>query len=402
MADITFRAFAGINNLLPAERIRSLPTQDNATCELVDAVNVDIDNSGRISRRSGTEQKVAGAAHSLWSNGDLCMFVQGNRLMQLQPDFSTNILAAGLVEDMPVCFVEAAGNIYWSNGQQSGAFVNGRGRPWGMPVPPNPGIESIFGNLTAGDYQIAMTWRRDDGEESGAGMAEKITLGDNGGLRITWTPPADPGITDACLYLTEPNGEQLYRVFVAPAANGNADITSAQLALPLNTQWLDQPPAGQCLAYHRGRIYIASGAFLYATTALGYGLCDLRDYLAVDDTTIRFLASVEHGLFVGTESAVYFLAGDKLEDLALTVAVDAPAVARSAVNAEGVIVTGDANLAGQQVAIFATALGIYVGLEDGGVINMTQAAYRFDATATGAGLFRSGDTLRQYLLFLQN
>lgn len=401
MADVTFSAFAGINNVLPPERIRAVPTKTDATCELVTASNVDIDNSGRLSRRAGTTQLVADSAHSLWSNGDLCLYVTGNRLMQLRPDFTTATLAAGLVPDLPVSYTEIAGSVYWSNGQQSGSFVNGRGRPWGMPVPELPGIEPIFGSLTAGDYQIVLTYRRADGEESGAGMAERISLPDNGGLRVTWSIPADPGIAEVVIYLTEPNGETLYQAFVAPAANGNADILSAQLALPCNSQWLDAPPPGQCLAAHRGRIYIASGAFLYATTALGYSLCDLRDYLALDNTRIAFLVSVEHGLFIGTEKAVYFLAGDRLEELSLKVVVDAPAVARSAVNADGALVTGDASLSGQVVALFATDIGVYLGSGDGSVSNMTTGRYRFDATPTGAAIFRSGDTLKQYLLFLE-
>lgn len=400
MADITFSRFAGINNVLPPERIRSLPTQDNAACELAAAVNVDIDDSGQLSRRAGTVLKLAGAAHSLWSNGDRCLFAQADRLLLLRADFTTATIAAGLAADQPISYASVADNIYWSNGTHSGALIGTKSGPWGMQVPAVPGVAPIAGSLTAGAYQVVMTWRRDTGEESGTGIAASVTLTDSGGVRVTWDVPTDPGIVDALIYLTEPNGSTLYQALVAPAANGTADITSAQLSLPCNTQWLEAPPAGQCLAYHRGRIYIASGAFLYATTPLGYGLCDLRDYLAVDSSTIRFLAGVEHGLFVGTEKAVYFLAGDQLEELALTVAVDAPAIARSAVNAEGVIVTGDQAMTGQQVAVFATGLGIYVGTEDGSVINLSAGRYRFDASASGAALFRNDPTLKQYLLFL--
>lgn len=402
MTDVTFSAFAGINNVLPPERIRAVGTQLNATAELVVASNVDIDNSGRLSRRAGTEQKVVGAAHSLWSNGDVCLFAQDNRLMLLRRDFTTATLAAGLVPDLPMSYVSVVGNIYWSNGQQSGAIVGGRGRPWGMTAPDAPALAAIFGALTAGDYQVALTYRRADGEESGAGMAERITLGDTSGVQVTWTPPADPGITEVAIYLSEPNGTQMYQVFVAPAGNGQADILSAQLALPLNTQWLDAPPPGQCLAAHRGRIFIASGAFLYATAPLGYSLCDMRDYLAIDDTLIRFVAGVDRGLFIGTEKGVYFLAGNRLEELSLKTVVDAPAVARSAVNADGALVTGDAGLAGQQMALFATGLGVYLGSGDGSVANLTHERYRFNAAPVGAAAFRTDNTLHQYLLFLQS
>lgn len=402
MTDITFRAFSGINNLLPPERIRSLATQSDATCELVAASNVDIDNSGRISRRAGIEQKVAGAAHSLWSNGDLCVFVQGNRLMQLQPDFSTNVLAAGLIEDMPVAYVEAAGNIFWTNGLQSGSFVNSKGRPWGMPTPEAPFAFPIVGNLGSGDYQYAMTYRRTDGSESGAGMASRISLTDNSGLHVEWRIPQDPTVSEVVIYLSEPNGEQMYQAIIAPVADTAADITSAVLATPLATQWLDAPPAGQVLAHYRGRIYIAAGSVLYATVALGYEWVDMRDYVAFDDSAIRIVAAVESGLFVGTEKGIYFLGGTEFGEMTLVTQMqDVSAVMGSLAIVDGKDATGKDELSGKQLALFTTSAGIVLGMPDGSLVNLTSDRYRFVSGKRSAAIFRFQDKLNQYMVFVQ-
>lgn len=400
MADPTFSAFAGVNNTLAPERLHSLPTRDNATCDLVAAVNVDIDNSGQVARRVGTTQKVAGAAHSLWAHGNDCLYVQGTTLKRLNADFSSTTLATGLTAGLPLTYVAVNGRVYWSNGQESGAYVDNANRSWGMAIPDAPGLQAIAGTLSAGTYQAVVTCVRGDGQESGAGMASVITLVDGSGLRVTWDIPLDLDIADIHVYLTEPNGEVLYQAAEAAASLGSVDITSAGRFLPLDTQWLDAPPAGQDLTLHRGRIFIAAGAFLFATTALGYEYVDMRDYLALDGTTIRFVIGVERGLYIATEQQVYFLLGDRLEELGLKTVVNAAGVARSAVLADGFAVTGNQALAGQQVALFATAEGICMGTPDGQVVHLSQDHYRFTATASGAACFRQTDTLNQYLLFM--
>jgi hypothetical protein len=392
MADATYKAFAGIRNTLPPERL--------APEDLTEAVNVDIDDSGRVSRRAGTTLQVAGAAHSLWSDGEDCLYVAGSALKRLNADFSSTTLATGLLLDMPNNYVAVNGNIYWSNGQQSGALANGRSRSWGMTLPEPPGLLAIAGLLPAGAYQAVLTTLRADGQESGAGIASLITLPDNAGVRVSWPVPPDPAIVEVAVYLTEPDGKTLYQAAVVAASNGSVDITSYRTALPLATQWLDQPPAGQCLAVHRGRIIIAAGNVLFATAALGYEYCDRRDYIPLDGSSITFVAAVEHGLFVGTEQQVYFLAGDRLEDLALKVVVDGAGIARSAVAADGFAVSGNAGLAGQQCVLFATSEGICQGNPDGSLLHLTHERYRYLASATGAAHFRRSAVLNQYLLFL--
>jgi hypothetical protein len=72
MKPAAFTSFAGVRNTLEAERLHVMPTRDNATTDLVEAVNVDIDNSGQVARRSGIAVVNAGACHSLWSGASRC------------------------------------------------------------------------------------------------------------------------------------------------------------------------------------------------------------------------------------------------------------------------------------------------------------------------------------------
>jgi hypothetical protein len=384
----TFKAFAGINNRLPPERIHSLPTQTDPTCELVTATNIDIDDSGRAARRAGQTLKVAGASHSLWCDA-ICLCVQAGALKQINTDYSTTTLATGLTADY-VSYQRVNDRVYWSNGTQNGVIVDGVNRSWGMPIPNLPTVSAISGNLTAGTYQYSMTTLR-DGMESGAALAGTIELTVGQGLRFTFTG-------NVSLYVTEPNGTTLFQC--ATSNTGTYDHIGGALSLPLDTQWCDQPPAGQCLTQYRGRIYIASGQFIYATTALGYELCDLRDYLSVDNSKITMLAGLENGLLVGTEKATYYLSGMSLAEFT-TLPKGAAVIPRTLLIEDGQTVTGKAEYAGRQVALFTTTEGICLASPDGSVVNLTQDRYGFSAAGIGAAGLRNDATLTQYLLFLQ-
>lgn len=384
-----FKAFAGINNRLPPERIHSLPTQTDPTCELVTATNIDIDDSGRAARRAGQTLKVAGASHSLWCDA-LCLCVQAGVLKQINTDYTTTTLATGLNSDY-VSYQRVNDRIYWSNGTQNGVIGNSVNRAWGLPIPNLPMVTKISGNLSAGTYQYSMTTIR-DGMESGAALTGTIELAAGQGLRFSFTG-------NVALYVTESNGTTLFQCATSNA--GSYDHIGGQLSLPLDTQWLDQPPAGQCLTHYKGRLYIASGQFIYVTTALGYELCDLRDYLSVDSSKITMLAGLENGLLVGTEKATYYLSGSSLAEFSIT-PKGSPTIPRTLRLEDGQTVTGKAEYAGRKVALFTTTEGICLASPDGSVVNLTQDRYNFTASGIGAAGFRNDTTLTQYLLFLQN
>lgn len=405
MSQPTFTAFAGIRNTLDPERLGVAQRQrggiDQRT-DLTAAVNIDLDDSGRASRRAGQTRVVAGAVHSLWSDGASCLFVQDGALRLLHPDYSSAILATGLT-DAKLAYVGVNGAVYWSDGSRTGAVVGGAAASWGLALPPaQPAATVIPGVLPAGTYQYALTWLAEDGQESGTGPAARIDLGDGSGLRFAWPAPLDARIARAALYVTAPNGTVPYLASVADARAGVADWRGGDLALPLATQWLDAPPPGQDLTWHRGRIWIAAGEFLFATNALGYGYCDLRDYLALDGSPIRFVAGLQHGLFVGTARAVYYLAGDTFESMDVNSVVDGYAVPGSALVVDGFGATLDPALAGVQCLLFACARGVCLGKPDGSVVNLTYDRYQSNMDLIGAAVLRTEETLTQYLLALHD
>lgn len=391
MADVVLDKFAGLRNTAAPEQL--------AAADLTVADNIDLDNAGAARRRDGSTLRVPGAAHSLWASGTDCLYVAGDQLRRLHADYSSTLLASGLLAARPLSYVPVAGRIYWSNGVQTGIVDGNRSRSWGLAAPEVPDVAATAGLLPAGRYQAALGWVRRDGQESGVALPAVIDLADGAGVRFAWDRPRDTDIAQAALYLSEPDGMVLYRAAVADVTAGSATVTRATLATPCATQWLDRPPAGQSLAYARGRIYIAQGPTLFATAALGYEYVDLRDFLAFDGSPIRFVAGIDAGVFVGTEQAVYFAAGERLDAMSVRTVVGAPGCAGSVAYADGARATGRAELAGLQVCLFATGDGIVLGLPDGGVLHLTQPRYTFAVAAAAAASFRHDATRSQYLLF---
>lgn len=396
-----FTAFAGIRNTLEPERLHVMPTRDDPTTDLVAAVNVDLDNSGLPSRRAGTSLVRAGAAHSLWAQGDMCIFASGTSLMRLYPDYSSEVLTTGLTANAPVSYVEVNGRIYWSNGHESGVIAAGASRSWGMEVPAQPGLSAVGGQLSPGQYQCVVTHVRNDSQESGAGLPAVLALSADGGIRVTWALPNDPTIELARVYLSTPDGTVLYLADECPIDDLYTEIASCAFAVPLNTQWNDKPPAGHLLAYANGRIYIAEGPYIFGTTALGYEYVDLRDYLAIDGTRIRVLIGVEGGLFAATDNAAVFLRGKTFESIEMTYVSSKGGVEGSACHVDGQMATGMKELAGKRCVLFTTGDGVLLGLPDGTVMNLTMDRYKFDTTDLGAAGFHENPKLNSYLLFLR-
>jgi hypothetical protein len=401
MKAIELRRFAGINDVLPPERISNYPTRDSSDIELIEARNVDIDNARRLSRRTGQTMTVAGnAVHSLWSNDDVCLYVANGVMFRLLPDFTSVTLAAGL-SSAPLCYAEVNGRVYHSNGIDSAVYDDGRVRGWGIPIAGiRVGATATGGNLVAGVYQYAMTFIREDGFESGCALAGRIELPDNGAVTFDWDVPHDPAITDAALYLTQPDGETLLQAVVVDVELATYTYNGGPRGLPLATQWLDAPPAATAMALYRGRLYIASGEVLYATAALSFEHCDLRDFRSFDGSPITLLAPVVSGVFVGTASAIYFLAGATLAEQKLDVKLNVGAVRGSLAFGDGEAVTGRKELAGQGVVLFATAEGVVLGLPDGALLQLTRERYNMLSTGIGAALFEAGPYSR-YLLSMQ-
>jgi hypothetical protein len=107
------KGFRGKNNL--ADPARILPS--GGASFLAECRDADIDDEFMIHRRGGFGPPVflGGGIHSLWSNGEVCLFVQGADLKKLNPDYTAATVISG-VGSAQMVYVDVAGAVFLTNG----------------------------------------------------------------------------------------------------------------------------------------------------------------------------------------------------------------------------------------------------------------------------------------------
>jgi hypothetical protein len=402
-------SFAGINDKKESERLESgfsrpdIPGVQQTPVEFESATNADVDDSGELSMRAGTTQKIAGSFTSLWSDGDTALAVKDGSLHQVMPDLSTTTELVSSI-GASVAYESVGGKIYWTDGGATGVIDNGVSRSWGLPTPPIPVTLVVgTGSLVGGSYIVALTYTGKDGQESGSSMPVSAVVVADGSISITWDATSlDSNINTVRMYVSEPNGSTLFFANSVMASAGSMTFSGGIQGKMLSTQWLVKPPAGDALSNYKGSILIASGQYLYATTSLGRELCDITQFKAIDGTQITMLKSVETALFIGTELGVYSLTGDTFKNMDLTFRKKGTVVKGTAIVDDGFSVLGSAELSGKQICLFTMVDGVVVGLPDGTVVPLTESAYNMDTGVSGAAVFKNDPTNHQYLVFQQS
>lgn len=384
--------FAGLRNNITADSF--------ALSDLESAFNVDIDDELSLLRRKGfSAPLVAGAMHSLWSDGEKCFVVLGTQLVQILHDFTTRVVRSGLTPGLTMAYESLAGRVYFSNGSENGAIAGGVARSWGLSVPPMSGAIPTGGALLPGKYQFAVVYVRSDGQQSGAGRAQVVDLPSGGGFRAMLTIPADPDVTEKRLYVSKPDGEILYSYgFYAASANEALVDSPVSWNLRLDTQHLSPPPAGEHLAYYNGRMYVARGNTLYPSEPYALELFDPRRAMPFTGA-LRMVAPVTDGIFVATDHETIFLAGKEPESFDYQVKADYGVI-------PGTLAYGSADQLGDgerdsRVAFWASTRGMCAGLDGGTLRNLTQNRFAYPTTSRGAGVVRRIRGINQYLAVLE-
>lgn len=390
-----YREFTGVRNDVDVERF--------GPKDLVAADNCDLDSSGKLQRRAGYTQRLAGNCHSLWSDGALCLYISGGNLRRLRTDYTSETLRGDLTPGARVSYCPVNDRVYYANGYETGVIDNGASRSWGLTPPSyQPLASAISGKLYAGTYQFALTFLRSDGQESGTGLAESVEVSANGGIAFSAIAvSADPDVTDKRLYLSTANGEVLYHALTLPNATTAATYVDDGLRLqsPLDTpRFLQGALPGHLVAYYRGVLLVAVGNLLFHSEPHAYELFDIRKYLPFD-SRITLIAPMDDGVYLGTEKRVVFLAGRSPDEFEVVQKTPYGAIPGTLAYAPASLVKQAQNQGENPVAFWLSPQGVCLGLNQGAVLNLTQH-YTFNASAAGAGLFRRGD--RAHYLALLN
>lgn len=301
----------GVDNVhasyeLPADSLRS-------------GVNVDILDSGKIRRRLGrTSAVVAVDAHSLWSHRLLTnsYYVSGTTLYSLDKSMVSTTVVSGLMFGRGVAYLYLNGEVFWSNGINSGRIRNGLNTPWGIETPAgNATLTATAGGLPPGAYQVVTTFKNAAGEESGSQNTQKITLVTTGGISMTNLPSTtNPEMVYQCIYVTATNDDKLHKVAQLPIAQTSYTIASAGVpTVHLKTFGLSPMPGGTILAYLNGTIFAANGKYIFYSEPLRYGLCYMSRNFFQFSSDVTIMLSVTEGLHVCADKTYFISAPETAE-----------------------------------------------------------------------------------------
>lgn len=378
---------------------------------------------GRLSARSRVERMVTGSnTHSLWSGDHNTCYVDAGDLYLLGQDMTGTLVRAGVGAD-EMFYTEIAGVVFYSNGSVTGTIVNGADAPWGLPLPVGPVAYPIAsGGLVAGNYMVAYTYKDASGRESGATQTVLVTVAEGGGIQLSTptvgtgsgqggnghgyghshqygqggdsTAGAGTGYTTR-VYVSPPNGDQLYWVQDIPAGALVSYVGAHQPGKLLTTQHMQAPEPCKYIENYNGRIYSAVDNALLATQALNYDITRPSTDFVMFPDPITMVKSVVDGVYVGTRHGVAYLDGNDLPLFRTRPADMLPPIEGSALAVDG----GLFGESGKGI-VWLTRRGWVFGGAGGKVKRLTEAQMSLPEYDRAASLYREHDGMRQVLSFV--
>lgn len=222
--------FIGMNTIKPRTELKS--------GELLQAVDVDLDHTGRATPRIGYRKIRSGNIHSAWCKGNLCLFGDGLGLYRLHDDLSVTKLA-DLQTDRPIDFEDVNGTVIFSNGVDLG-FVESGAVVWpGVPkVGTLPVVATPAGQLltfyngallvAAGDQLVTTLAYNLEAVHATKGFTPMGSI-------ITMLLAVDDGVwissSDAVYFLSGPGYDEITfrKILDAPAIFRTAQLSDANL-----------------------------------------------------------------------------------------------------------------------------------------------------------------------------
>ena len=165
---------------------------------------------------------------------------------------------------------------------------------------------------------------------------------------------------------------------------------------PIKGKLLQRPPLATALAYFNGRIYLASGRDVWATELYLYDWVDsVKGYLPFEND-VKVLAAVADGLYVGTETAVWYLSGPFNEMRRVQVA-NYGAIPGSAQAVPSNLIPDELSRDTRGGTLIMTKQGLCIGMDGGQFVNLMQSRVIFPDAVRANSLFRMQDGVNHYL-----
>lgn len=304
------KSFKGLNNVTDPMRL--------GMSWLAQADNVNITDTGGISKRDGYTLAQAGAFSSAYSTLDFQRtYLATDTAIQ---NFSGESIYA-LTSTAPMFWCEINFQVFFNNGTDSGVIMpDDTVLPWAWSVPGAPAVTAVTGKLPAGLYQVRCTYLLADGRETGAGEAAEITLTEGQALQISAIPFLPGNLTNVYIAPADSTVYQLAYTTTSSALvfNTNPDALGRDL---LNIFLDPLPPSTDVIQAWRGRVYASEPmtpndqSVVWVSEPLAFHLFNLNSGFFMVPGRVLMLAPHKDALIVGTANRIYAYTGEKLEQI---------------------------------------------------------------------------------------
>lgn len=324
-----FAEWKGMNNRLPA---KSLPDT-----LLRNAVNVEIDNAGRVRSRPGMTAVYNGAGlHSGFSCSVGTFFVESGVLKRLNDDDTATVVRSGVVGTVAYCEApDSTGShaVYCSD--ESATWVvhsDFSVTTWGVVVPTAPTLNRASGNLPSGVYTLYLVSVK-GGIESGASPTATITVTDSSAITIE--PTSALSIDSYRVYMTTANGVAFYYAGTFTPGGFVTISTHTGSSREQSPQFYTPAPTGTIIRFYHGRMFVVSGQVVYYSAPYQAGRFSLSEQYLYFPSDVTVVEPVDDGLWIVADKT-YFLAGADPDQAALKFIVHDTAVPGTSVVDAGV------------------------------------------------------------------
>lgn len=308
MADPTFpivSGFKGLNNKLD-------PTAAGPQW-LLQAENVLCDNGNYLIRRPGYTLFFINVT-DMFGTLDERLFVvtSTNTLYEVYSDSSYRQRATGFVGG-PFQWAELGYAVFAMSESAAWCIYPDRVVAWGIPISASPTLEVAVGSLLAGTYLAATVLMAADGRLGGSIGVSSIVLNGSQGITVHSLPISG---YSTYLYLSQPDGTELYQAAVMPESGIVTISTPAAEGPRLETLNYYPPPKGGIISAYGNRMMVAIWEPQYDRSVLYWSLPDSPHWFELDTSyqivpgKPTLLAVVPDGLLIGTDRFIYAVGMD--------------------------------------------------------------------------------------------
>ncbi len=181
-----FSGSTGLNTVTDPTRIPFDP--ETGITDLALAVNVAINESKRVNRRTGYAKVQDGNFHSLFCDGGDCLVARGTDLFLVGTDMSVTGIRSGLSGDR-ISYTQVGNEIYYSNGMDNGRIKGGLSYDWQATEYVGPETTREFFPAPMGNHLAFANGRMFIAEKNVVWWSESYDMGRYDMSRSFWQFP---------------------------------------------------------------------------------------------------------------------------------------------------------------------------------------------------------------------